>query len=149
MGKIGSLALGIVTAIGGFIDMGELVTCSQAGARYRFALVWTVVVGVLGIIIYADTAGRVAIASGRSLFDVIRERLGVHLGLIPLAGALVLQIITGLTYLVWYLVAAVLITLILWFASFSFVENAAALLGLAIVVFVVAALKLTTPWDQV
>ena len=165
MGKLGSLALGIVTAIGGFIDMGELVTCSQAGAQYRFALVWTVVVGVLGIIIYADTAGRVAIVSGRSLFDVIRERLGVRLGLIPLAGALVvnvltlvieiagmalvLQIVTGLTYLVWYPVAAVLITLILWFASFGFVENGAALLGLAIVVFVVAAFKLATPWDQV
>ncbi len=39
--------------------------------------------------------------------------------------------------------------IVLWFGSFKFVENAAALLGLAIVVFVVAAFKLATPWDQV
>jgi len=163
--KIGSLALGVFTAIGGFVDMGNLVTASQAGAQYRFALMWTVVVGTLGVIVYADLAGRVAIASGRSLFDVIRERLGVRLALIPLAGnllinvltlvieiagmALVLQIVTGLTYLVWYPVAALLVVVVLWFGSFKFVENAAALLGLAIVVFVVAAFKLATPWDQV
>jgi len=74
--KIGSLALGVFTAIGGFVDMGNLVTASQAGAQYRFALLWTVIVGTLGVIVYADLAGRVAIASGRALFDVIRERLG-------------------------------------------------------------------------
>ena len=163
--KIGSLTLGVLTAIGGFVDMGNLVTASQAGAQYRFALLWTVVVGTLGIIVYADLAGRVAIASGRSLFDIIRERLGVRLALIPLAGnlfinvltlviemagmALVLQIVTGITYLVWYPVAAIVVVAILWFASFKFVENVASLLGLAILVFVVAAFKLATPWDQV
>lgn len=163
--KLGSLALGVLTAIGGFVDMGNLVTASQAGAQYRFALMWTIVIGTLGIIVYADLAGRVAIASGRSLFDVIRERLGVRLALIPLAGnlfinvltlvveiagmALVLQIVTGLTYLVWYPVAALLVVAILWLGSFKFVENVAALLGLAILVFVVAAFKLATPWDQV
>ena len=47
--------------------MGNLVTASQAGAQYRFALMWTIVVGTLGVIVYADLAGRVAIASGRSL----------------------------------------------------------------------------------
>jgi hypothetical protein len=28
MGKLSSLTLGIISAVGGFIDMGELVTCS-------------------------------------------------------------------------------------------------------------------------
>src|SRR5205823_13945435 len=145
MGKLSGIALGVVTAFGGFIDMGELVTCSQAGAQYRFALLWTIVVGTLGIIVYADTAGRVAIASGRSLFDVIRDRLGFRLALIPLAGALlvnvltlvielagmalVLQVITGLSYLWLYPLAALIITFVLWFASFDFVENATSLLG--------------------
>jgi Mn2+/Fe2+ NRAMP family transporter len=165
VGKLSSIALGIVTAIGGFIDMGELVTCAQAGAQYRFGLLWTIVVGTLGIIVYADTAGRVAIASGRALFDVIRERLGVRLGLICLAGAvlvnvltlvvelagvaLVLQILTGLSYLWLYPLAALLVTAILWFGSFDLVENGAALLGLTILVFVVAAIKLAPPWGEV
>ncbi len=165
MGKLSSLALGVVTAVGGFIDMGELVTCSQAGARYRYALLWTIVVGTLGIIVYSDTAGRVAIASGRSLFDVIRERLGFRLALLPLAGALlvnvltlvielagmalVLQILTHLSYLWWYPLVALLIAAVLWFASFDFVENSASLLGLSILIFVVCALKLAPPWGEV
>jgi manganese transport protein len=165
MGKLSSLTLGIITAVGGFIDMGELVTCSQAGAQYRYALLWTIVVGTLGIIVYSDTAGRVAIASGRSLFDVIRERLGFRLALIPLAGALlvnvltlvielagmslVLQILTHLSYLWWFPVAALLIAVVLWFASFAVVENSASLLGLTILVFVVCALKLAPPWGEV
>ncbi len=165
MNKAGSLALGIVTAIGGFIDMGELVTCAQAGAQYQFALLWTIVVGTLGIIVYTDTAGRIAIASGRSVFDVIRDRLGVRLALIPLASAvvvnvltlvielagvaLVLQIITGLSYLWLYPLAALVLTVVLRFASFEVIENGGALLGLTILVFVVAAVKLGPPWGEV
>ncbi|HEX8919150.1 MAG TPA: Nramp family divalent metal transporter [Chloroflexota bacterium] len=165
MGKVSSLTLGIITAVGGFVDMGELVTCSQAGAQYRFALLWTVVVGVLGIMVYIDTAGRVAITSGRSLIDVIRDRLGYRLALISMIAAtlvnvltivieisgmaLVLQIITHLSYL-WLLpVAALLIAAVLWFSSFELVENGASLLGLGILIFVVAAIKLGPPWGEV
>src|SRR5947209_19908481 len=94
MGKVSSLALGIITAVGGFVDMGELVTCSQAGAQYRFALLWTVVVGVLGIMVYIDTAGRVAITSGRTLIDVIRERLGFRLAAVSMVMATLVNVLT-------------------------------------------------------
>lgn len=145
--------------------MGELVTCSQAGAQYGFALLWTVVVGVLGIMIFIDMAGRVAIVSGRAMFDVIRERLGFRLGFISLvmatlvnvltlvieiAGmALVIQLISHLSYLWWVPLAALVVAVVLWFSSFEVVENGAALLGLAILVFVVAAIKLSPPWGDV
>lgn len=163
--KVSSLALGVITAVGGFVDMGELVTCTQAGAQYRFALLWTVVVGVLGIIIYIDMAGRVAIVSGRAVFDVIRERLGFRLSLLTLVGAtlvnvltlvievagmaLVIELLTHLSYLWWYPLAALLIALVLWFSSFKFIENAASILGLCILVFVAAAIKLNAPWGEV
>lgn len=165
MGKFSSLALGIITAVGGFVDMGELVTCSQAGSQYRFALLWTITVGVLGIMVFIETAGRVAITSGRSIFDVIRERLGYRVGLLALCVAmlvnvltivieisgmaLVIQIITHLSYLWWVPAAAILVLVVLWFGSFSLVENGAAFLGLALLVFIVAAIKLAPPWDQV
>jgi len=57
--RAGGLALGVLTAIGGFVDMGGIITASQAGAHYRFALLWTLVPGVVGLIVYADMAGRV------------------------------------------------------------------------------------------
>jgi manganese transport protein len=80
--KVTGLTLGVLTALGGFVDMGELVTCSQAGAQFKFSLLWTVVVGVLGIMVFTEMTGRVAIASGRGLYDVIRERLGFRLGMV-------------------------------------------------------------------
>lgn len=165
MSKLSSLALGIITAVGGFVDMGELVTCSQAGSQYRFALLWTVTVGVLGIMLFVEMSGRVAITSGRSIFDVIRDRLGYRVGLLALVMAtlvnvltivieisgmaLVLQIISHLSYLWWVPVVAGLVLVILWLGSFNVVENGAAFLGLALVVFIVAAVKLAPPWDQV
>ncbi|HEX6507153.1 MAG TPA: Nramp family divalent metal transporter [Chloroflexota bacterium] len=165
MGKVSSLALGIITAVGGFVDMGELVTCSQAGAQYHYALLWTVVVGVVGIMVYSDTAGRVAITSGRALIDVIRERLGYRLAAVSLVVAtlinvltlvieisgmaLVLQILTHLSYLWWIPAMALLVAVILWFSSFKLVENGASLLGLGILIFVAAAIKLSPPWGEV
>lgn len=165
MGRVTSITLGIITAIGGFVDMGELVTASQAGATYRFSLLWTVVVGTLGIIVFTDMSGRVAIASGRTIFDVIRDRLGFRLALIPLvvstvvnvltivieiAGmALAFEILSGLSYLWWIPVMGLLVAGILWVASFEFVENTASLLGLVILVFVVAAFKLAPPVGDV
>jgi Mn2+/Fe2+ NRAMP family transporter len=76
MRKIFSVALGILTAIGGFLDIGDLVTNAIVGSRFGLALVWVVVVGVVGICLYANMAGRVAAVSGRATFEIIRERLG-------------------------------------------------------------------------
>jgi Mn2+/Fe2+ NRAMP family transporter len=76
MAKLFSVALGILTAIGGFLDIGDLVTNAVVGSRFGLALAWVVPVGVLGICLYANMAGRVAAVSGRATFEIIRERLG-------------------------------------------------------------------------
>ena len=54
------IALGIIAAVGGFLDIGDLVFNTQAGALYRYDLIWAVVLGTLGIAVYAEMAGRVA-----------------------------------------------------------------------------------------
>jgi len=51
MKRIFGLALGILTAIGGFVDIGDLVTNAVVGSRFGLSLAWIVVVGVLGICI--------------------------------------------------------------------------------------------------
>lgn len=158
------LALGVLTAVGGFVDMGGIITAAQAGAQYRFALVWTLIPGVIGLIVYADMAGRVVIASGRTLFDVIRARLGFRLALIPLiataivntltlvielAGmALALELASNVSYLLWFPMMAVLMGVILWRASFDLLENGSAILGLTMLVAIVTMLKLAPPWRE-
>jgi manganese transport protein len=163
--RAGGLALGVLTAIGGFVDMGGIITASQAGAHYRFALVWTLVPGVVGLIVYADMAGRVVIASGRTLFDIIRDRLGAGLAVIPLVATLVvntltlvielagmtlaLELATSVSYLLWFPLAALFLGLILSRASFDLLENGSAILGLTMLVAVVAMFKLAPPWGEI
>ena len=45
MRKVFAIALGILTAIGGFVDIGDLVTNALVGSRFGLSLVWVVVVG--------------------------------------------------------------------------------------------------------
>ena len=52
MSRIFAVALGILTAIGGFLDIGDLVTNAVVGSRFGLALAWVVVVGVIGICLY-------------------------------------------------------------------------------------------------
>ena len=78
MKTVFSIALGIIAAIGGYVDIGDLVFNTTAGATFGYQLLWAVVLGVGGIIVYAEMCGRVAAVSKRAVFDVVRERLGLR-----------------------------------------------------------------------
>jgi len=148
------ITLGILTAIGGFVDIGDLVANAETGARFRMGLAWAVVVGVVGIVVYAEMAGRVAAVSGRPVFDLVRERLGARVALANLlasffinfltlaaeiAGvALALELASSVNYLLWIPLVAALVWLVLWRGSFVPMERVFGLLGLALVVFGVA-----------
>ncbi|MEH2423538.1 MAG: hypothetical protein V7K48_22280 [Nostoc sp.] len=43
MNKIFEIALGIVTSIGGFLDVGAIATAAEAGSIYSFQLIWAIV----------------------------------------------------------------------------------------------------------
>ena len=48
MSRIFSVALGILAAIGGFVDIGDIVFNVAAGAAFGYQLLWAVVIGVGG-----------------------------------------------------------------------------------------------------
>ena len=145
MKRLFAVALGILTAIGGFVDIGDLVTNAAVGSRFGLSLVWVVVVGVLGICVFAEMSGRVAAVSGRATFDLIRERLGPRVGLAALVGsmavtfltltaeiggvALALELATSLNYLLWVPVVGALVWVVLWRVRFAVLENAFGLAG--------------------
>jgi len=161
-GAIFAVALGILTAIGGFVDIGDLVTNAVVGSRFGLGLVWVVVVGVVGICVYASMAGRVAAVSGRATFEIIRERLGPRAALANLAGsflinlltvtaeiggiALAFQLATSIDPAIWVPLAAFGVWIAIWRVKFSLLENVTGLLGLALVVFVVAVFLLRPDW---
>jgi Mn2+/Fe2+ NRAMP family transporter len=160
--RLFAVALGILTAIGGFVDIGDLVTNAQVGARFGLSLAWVVVLGVLGICVFAEMTGRVAAVSGRPTFDLVRERLGPRVGLMNLFGsaaitlltfiaeiggvALALQLVFSVHELLIYPLVGLLVWLVLWRAKFSAIENILGLLGLALVVFAVALWQLAPDW---
>jgi manganese transport protein len=162
MKRLLGLALGVVTAIGGFVDIGELVTTGVTGARFGTSLTWAVVLGTLAIMLYSEMSGRVAAVAQRPVFHVIRERLGVRVGLVNLAAAtllslltlaaeigglgLVLELVTGINYIIWIPVVGLAVWLTVWRMPFSLMENVLGLLGLALVVFVVALFVAPTDW---
>jgi Mn2+/Fe2+ NRAMP family transporter len=159
-----AVALGILTAIGGFVDIGDLVTNAVVGSRFGMSLAWVVVVGVVGICVFAEMSGRIAAVSHRATFDLVRERLGPRIGFLNLVGsmlvtlltfvaeiggiALALQLATSVHHLLWVPFVAVIVWLVLWRAKFSIMENALGLLGLALVVFGVALWQLQPDWGD-
>ena len=158
MKRITAITLGILTAIGGFVDIGDLVANAESGARFRMTLAWAVVVGVIGIVVYAEMAGRVAAISGRPVFDLVRERLGARVALANLLASffinfltlaaeiagvsLALQLATSVNYLLWIPVVAFLVWFVLWRVRFETMERVFGFMGLALVVFGVALWRL-------
>ena len=154
MKRVVAVFLGILTAIGGFVDIGDLVANAETGARFGMGLAWAVVVGVVGIIVYAEMAGRVAAISGRPVFDLVRDRLGARVALANLVAsflinlltlaaeiagvALALQLATSVNYLLWIPLVAFLVWLVLWRMRFSMLEKVFGIMGLALIVFGVA-----------
>jgi manganese transport protein len=92
--RVLGVALGILTAIGGFVDIGDLVANALVGARFGLALAWATVLGVIAICVFAEMSGRVAAVSGRATFDLVRECLGPRVGLANLTASLVVMLLT-------------------------------------------------------
>jgi manganese transport protein len=164
MSKIFAVALGILTAIGGFVDIGDLVTNALVGSRFGLALVWVVLVGVLGICVFAEMSGRVAAVSGRATFDLIRERLGPRVGLANLVAsmavtfltltaeiggvALALELASSVNRFLWIPVVGAAVWLVLWRVKFAVLENGFGLAGLALIVFAVAVWHMGPDWGD-
>ena len=45
----GEVALGLVTGIGGFLEIGSIATTAQAGAEFGVQLAWVLLVGTVGL----------------------------------------------------------------------------------------------------
>jgi Mn2+/Fe2+ NRAMP family transporter len=163
--KIFQVALGILAAIGGFVDIGDLVFNVSAGATFGYQLLWVIVIGVVGIITYSEMCGRVAAVSGKAVFDVVRERLGFRVGLWALVSAQVvnlmtltaevggvaicLQLLSGLPYRWLIVIACVALAVVVWVTSFDWIERIFGYGGLCLLVFAVAATKLHPVWGAV
>ncbi len=152
MKKILSIALGIVTSIGGFLDVGSIATSAQAGAGFGFALLWAILLGTICVAFLVEMSGRLGAISQHTLGDALRERFGAKFFVVPfvveyivdflllaseIGGvSIALQLATGIGFRWWALPVALAVWLLLWRGTFGLIENGVASLGLVTLVFV-------------
>src|SRR3982750_742637 len=145
-GQILQVALGIVTSVGGFLEVGSIATAAQAGAAFGFQLLWPIALGTLCIIFLLEMSGRLAGVSHHPLPSVVRERFGFHFFLGPLCAETIidflvlasevggvclgLQLLTGIAFFWWALPVAFLLWLLLWLGTFGMIEYGVSTLGL-------------------
>jgi Mn2+/Fe2+ NRAMP family transporter len=165
MKKLLDIALGIVTSVGGFLEIGSLVTAAQAGSEFGYQLLWAVALGGLCVALLVEMSGRFAAMSGSTIVDAIRERFGPRLFAIPfitvglvslmvlvaeIGGVCVaLELATGIALQWWTVPVALVVLMLLWKGSFKMIENGVSLLGLVTVCFIVAAVTLGPHWNEV
>jgi manganese transport protein len=159
------IALGIIAALGGFLDIGDIVFNTQAGALYRYDLLWAVVLGTFGIAVYAEMCGRVAAVTQRPVFDSIRMRLGFGPGLVALVAstfvnlltlaaelgglAIVLELLFDAPFSMFVVVAAIVLVVAVALLPFGGIERLFGYCGLLMVVFVATTIHQGPDWGDV
>ncbi|TPM34586.1 divalent metal cation transporter [Mesorhizobium sp. B2-3-4] len=165
MKKLLEISLGVVTSVGGFLEVGSLATAAQAGALFHFQLVWAILLGTICIIFLVEMAGRFAAVSEHTIADGIRERFGFNAFLWPLVSTLLVnflvlsaeiggvsiaaELASGIGFQWWALPVAFIAWLLLWKGTFGLIEKGVSLLGLVTLCFVVAAVILKPDWTRV
>src|SRR3954449_11463088 len=158
------LTLGIMTAVGGFVDISELVFAARAGSTFGYALMWVFAFSTVGIMTFSEISGRVAAVARQPVFNLMRHRLGLKLGLIVLAAsaisnlitcaaeiggiALVLNYLTGVSYLLAAAGLTIALIVSIWVLPFKWIERSYGLLGLFMIVFAATLVAIHPPWDQ-
>jgi manganese transport protein len=159
------VALGIIAAIGGFLDIGDLVFTSQAGATYGYATLWALPIGILGIMVFAEMSGRVAAIGGKPNMELVRDRYPQLLSRFTLVASLVLTVVTlaaelgGLAFVLNYffdvsvpffvLVAMLFVAATAFLLPFEWLERLYGYLGLALVVYIASTINLNPDWHDV
>jgi Mn2+/Fe2+ NRAMP family transporter len=152
------IALGIFTSIGGFLEVGAIATAAQAGAAFRYQLIWSVILGTVCVIFLVEMSGRLAAVSHHTIKDALRERFGPRVYMVTLVSDLIvnllvlgaeiggmslaLQLITGIGFRWWAVPCGIVTWLLLWKGTFGLIENGVSLLGMVALAFLVAAWKL-------
>src|ERR1051325_5616230 len=59
-------------------DPGGILTYSQAGAKFGYELLWTLIPTTIALIVVQEMAARMGAVTGKGLSDLIREEFGLR-----------------------------------------------------------------------
>src|SRR3954462_6315906 len=114
--------------------------------------------------VFGEMSGRVAAVAKQPVFNLMRHRLGLKLGLVTLIGsflstlitcaaeiggmALILNYLTGAPYLLLAAASTVALFASMWILPFKWIERTYGLLGLLMIVFAVSLVAIHPPWND-
>jgi Mn2+/Fe2+ NRAMP family transporter len=158
MSALLDLVLGVVTSIGGFVEVGSLSTAAQAGSEFGFQLLWAIAAGTVMLAMLIEMSGRLGAVSRHTVAAAVRERFGIHFQLVPLVAelaidlllltaelggaAIALKLVTGIGFLWWVVPVSIAVWMVLWLCGFSLIEYGLGALGLVTLSFVFSAWRL-------
>src|SRR6202022_2810831 len=164
MKKMLCITLGIITSVGGFLEIGSGTTAGQGGASFGYQLLWAILLGTICLIFLVEMSGRLSAVSKHTIVEATRERFGFPFFFIVLVGmvlvsflvlvaelggvGLSLQILTGIGFPWWAIPVSFVVWILMWKGTFGLIENGASLLGLVTLSFAVAAVKLHPQWTS-
>src|ERR1044071_5530030 len=135
MKNLVKISLGILTSVGGYLEAGSISTALQAGARFRFSLLWAIALGTICLAFVSEMSGRLAATSKHTLVTAMRRRFGIRFHIWPLAlqaivdlfvlaseiggTAAALQLVTGVSFRRWAIPVGLLVWGVLWRATFG------------------------------
>lgn len=164
MKKVLGASHGVVTSIGGFLEIGSIVAAAIAGAEFGFSLLWAFVLGGICLVLLVEMASRFSSVTQQTVVGAMRARFGFNFALVPLAGvflvtllvlsmeiagvAVAAELATGVSFRLWAPTAAFGVWLVLWSSRFRAFNLLVSLLGLLGIVFFVVAVWLAPPWRE-
>jgi len=142
------VALGVITSLGGFVEVGSISTATQAGAFFGFRLLWAGVIAAVALACLLEMTGRLAAVSRHTFVDAVRERFGFSLYAILLGVELLLDSLL-LAAEIGGVSIALAIWFLLWRGTFGVLEHGLSLCGLVTLSFIVAVVVLHPPAKEV
>jgi Mn2+/Fe2+ NRAMP family transporter len=144
-------------------DPGGILTYSQAGAKFGYALLWTLIPTTIALVVVQEMAARMGAVTGKGLSDLIREEFGLRatfftmivLGLADLgniaaefAGIASGLGIFGISKYICVPVGAVLVWVVVVYGSYKYVERILLFFSLIYFAYPVSAYLAHPNWHE-
>jgi NRAMP (natural resistance-associated macrophage protein)-like metal ion transporter len=145
-------------------DVGGIYTYSAAGAQFGYNLIWTLIPAFIVLFVVQEMNARMGIVTGKGLADLIRENAGVKVTFVIFIFLLFADILNTTTeftgvadstsiFSIPKYFSVPIIAVVLWFivvkGSYKSAEKVFLIFSLALLVYVVAAIKAHPDWSKV
>jgi NRAMP (natural resistance-associated macrophage protein)-like metal ion transporter len=144
-------------------DAGGILTYSQAGARYGFLLLWTMIPVTLALIVVQEMSARMGAVTGKGLSDLVREEFGLRITFLMMLGILITNfgnVVTefigiatslelfGLSRYITVPVCAVIVWLIVVKGQYKTVEKVFLAASFFYITYILAGIRARPPWKE-